>query len=372
MSDIYVKVRNGVYQQHIVNGVFPLHKPFKRTNTSQHVTIRDEEALFAERPGNRRVKVQEGDYTYVDADGEVIDTAVVENPEANFGSGNNDSDDDDGGSSVFVSQYLDGETEEQAMARMRESFEVMEIMAKGALAGNIRGLIVSGPPGIGKSHGVKEAAAEVEATCALKDEEPPFEVISGAARPIGIYKKMFQYRHRNNTIIFDDCDTALMDETSLNLLKAALDSCDKRRISWLSESHALKQEDIPDAFDFEGSVVFLTNINFRTQGGRKLAPHLQAIMSRCHYLDLEINGTRDKMLRIRQIIEDGMLDDMQDNAQRDVVAFIEQNADHLQELSLRMVKKVADLRVTHPGKWIEIARNTCLTREGRFRCLAAA
>jgi GTP1/Obg family GTP-binding protein len=46
------------------------------------------------------------------------------------------------------------ETEEQAMDRIRERFEILTEMTKAAIGGDIRAMIVSGPPGVGKSYGV--------------------------------------------------------------------------------------------------------------------------------------------------------------------------------------------------------------------------
>ena len=66
----------------------------------------------------------------------------------------------------------------------------------------------------------------------------------------------------NSVVVFDDCDSILLDEVCLNLLKGALDSGKKRKISWLAESHSLRREGVPDSFDFKGGVIFITNLKF--------------------------------------------------------------------------------------------------------------
>ena len=61
---------------------------------------------------------------------------------------------------------------------------------------------------------------------------------------------------RNNVLVLDDCDTVLYDET-LNLLKAALDSCKKRKLSWNTDSALLRREGIPDTFEFKAQLFLL-------------------------------------------------------------------------------------------------------------------
>jgi len=43
-----------------------------------------------------------------------------------------------------------------------------------------------------------------------------------------------------------------------------------------------------------------------------------------------------------------------------VIDFIDANKKSLRELSLRMVLKIADLRVSFPDKWQAMARVTCM------------
>ena len=68
------------------------------------------------------------------------------------------------------------------------------------------------------------------------------------------------------------------------------------------------------------------------------------------------------MLRIKQIVSDGMLDeyDLDDAAKAEVIEFIDTNKKLLRELSLRMVLKIADLRVSFPQRWQAMARVTCM------------
>jgi hypothetical protein len=163
--------------------------------------------------------------------------------------------------------------------------------------------------------------------------------------------------------VFDDCDSILLDDLSLNILKAALDTSKKRTIHWNTDSHLLRREGVPDSFEFKGGAIFITNIKFDHVKSKKLRDHLEALESRCHYLDLTIDTEREKLLRIRQVVtECGMLDeyDMEDHAKLDVVNFVADNTARLRELSLRTVLKIADLRVSFPDRWKAVAEMTCM------------
>jgi hypothetical protein len=164
-------------------------------------------------------------------------------------------------------------------------------------------------------------------------------------------------------VVFDDCDSILLDDVSLNLLKGALDSGKKRKISWLSESSTLRREGIPDSFEFKGSVIFITNLKFDGMKSQKLRDHLDALQSRCHYLDLTLDTMRDKILRIKQIAADGELFadyDFEQCAQDEILEFMDVNKNKLREMSLRMAIKIADLRKSFPLRWKLMATTTCM------------
>ena len=123
--------------------------------------------------------------------------------------------------------------------------------------------------------------------------------------------------------------------------------------------------DIPTSFDFKGSVIFITNIKFDNVRSKRLKDHLDALMSRCHYLDLTIHTTREKLLRIRQIAEAGGLFDptkydFNDAQKNEIVQFVTDNADKMREVSLRMALKLADLMKVSPLRWKQIAAVTCM------------
>ena len=268
-----------------------------------------------------------------------------------------------------VAKDTSNETDEQIMARLADRFEILEDMTRAVKKGDVRAMIVTGPPGVGKSFGVEKVLAkhDVFADVANDSKLKKYEVVKGAMSALGLYSKLYEYSDRKSILVFDDCDSVLLDDLSLNILKAALDSSKKRMIHWNTDSRLLKDQGVPNSFEFKGGAIFITNIKFDHVRSKKLKDHLEAIESRCHYLDLTIDTEREKILRIRQVVRDcGMLDeyDLPDEAKAEVVEFIERNKARMRELSLRMVLKVADIRASMPTKWQAVAEVTCM-RNGR-------
>jgi len=257
------------------------------------------------------------------------------------------------------------ETDEEIMQRLADRFEILEDMTRAVKKGDVRSMIVTGPPGVGKSFGVEKVLSkhDVFADVANDSKLKKYEVVKGAMSAIGLYKKLYEFSDKKSILVFDDCDSVLLDDLSLNILKAALDSGKKRMIHWNTDSRSLQQEGMPNSFEFKGGAIFITNIKFDHVRSKKLRDHLEALESRCHYLDLTIDTQREKLLRIKQVVRDaGMLDayDLTDEAKAECVEFVNVNADRMRELSLRMVLKVADIRVSMPAKWRAVVEVTCM------------
>jgi len=262
-------------------------------------------------------------------------------------------------------RQLAAETDEAILKRLADRFEILEDMTRAVKKGDVKAMIVTGPPGVGKSFGVEKVLSkhDVFANVAQDGKLKKYEVVKGAMSAIGLYKKLYEFSDKKCILVFDDCDSILLEDLSLNILKAALDSGKKRTIHWNTDSRLLRSEGVPNSFEFKGGAIFISNIKFDHVKSKKLKDHLEALESRCHYLDLTIDTTREKLLRIQQVVsEHGMLDtyDLDEFAKKEVVNFIVDNAARMRELSLRMVLKVADIRASMPAKWQAVVEVTCM------------
>lgn len=343
MKTALIQFKAGTYKirgtdQSVEGMKFPLIEHFKQGKNGAYVTV-DGAAQpgFPERSIRVRIESPQ-DYEIVDS---------------NF---------DDVKKNALKKTAKDNETDEQVMDRIGKRFEILDEMTRAAKEGNVRAMIVSGPPGVGKSYGVEEQLNKDSIFDDVSGNSRKFEVVKGAMSAIGLYAKLYKYSNPKNVVVFDDCDSVLLDDLSLNILKAALDTSKKRYISWNTDSRLLRSEGIPDRFEFKGSAIFITNIKFENVRSKKLKDHLEALESRCHYVDLTIDTEREKMLRIKQIVREGMLDDydMPQERKDDVVEFIDENRTRLRELSLRTVLKCADLAKSFPSNWRDYAATTVL------------
>jgi hypothetical protein len=251
------------------------------------------------------------------------------------------------------------ETDEQIRAKLTERFDALNLIAAQTVNGKNKALIVSGPAGVGKSHNVLEAAR------AFEKRGGKVGVVKGFVRPTGLYRILLDHSAHNDVVIFDDADSAWSDPVSLNILKAACELSDNRRISWLSETKMLDAEGdrLPRSFDFSGNIVFITNMDMQTliDKGHSLAPHFEALLSRSLYLDLGMKTKRDCIIRIKQVVESGALSthDITPAAAREILEFVEDNNEKLRELSLRLVVKIGRLKRFNPTDWKSLARVTC-------------
>jgi len=327
-----VRIANGMYRGKKVNKqTFELVKEIKTTKTGSFITVKPNSKIGV---GYKtiRIRVLPSDIAYLDK------------------------------KPVLVKSIA--ETDEQVMQRIAERFSILDEMTKATISTDIRAMIVSGPPGVGKSYGVEKQLEKASMFDVIASANPKYEVIRGAITPIGLYATLYRHSGEGNVLVFDDCDMVLQDDLSLNLLKAALDSGKKRKVFWNADSNLLRREGIPESFEFEGAVIFITNLKFNHIRSKKLQDHLEALQSRCHYLDLTLDTMRDKVLRVKQIASTAELfkdySKIDTDAGAEIISFMEEYKDDLREMSLRMALKIADLRTISAERWKLLARNTCM------------
>lgn len=246
---------------------------------------------------------------------------------------------------------VEEKTEEEIKDEIKKSFEALDDLTLATVMGANRSLIISGKAGVGKSFGVNLIVKEYS-------DNPVF--VTGYARATGLYRTLYENRTEGSTIVLDDIDCIFSDEQCLNVLKHACDSSDKRMIHWLTESN-MKDEDgefLPKSYEFEGNIIFITNKDLPeiANSGSKIAPHIEAMISRSLYVDVGMRHPREAITRIKQVINEfDMLKNLNDTQKQQLIEWIEENQHRLRDLSLRTAKKLSTLMETSTDKWKQLA-----------------
>ena len=247
----------------------------------------------------------------------------------------------------------------EVLKDLQERFSMLGKLTQGSLQHNIRSLVVTGAPGVGKTFTVEQILSAAG--------ESRFEVVKGALSAVNLYKLGYKYRKPGQVIVLDDADSIFTDEDALNILKALCDSSPVRRVSWMKESNALKEDDIPQSYEFHGSFIFISNLDFQKyvdQGGNKYVAHFEALMSRSLYLDLRLHDRQAISLWVKHIATSGKLfarEGVSAEIGEKILTFIQQHRDSLRELSIRTLMKTVQLAKTQPKDW-EVMARVLLTR----------
>ena len=169
-----------------------------------------------------------------------------------------------------------------------EMFGNLERLTKMVGRGVQPSLVITGMAGVGKTHLVKETLKGM----GLR-ESHEFVHFKGRATAAGLFITLYQ--NSDKVVILDDCDSVFKDDDAVNILKAALDSYDTRKISYIS-SKKLKDEfgdPIPAHFEFTGRIIFISNINQSRLD--------EAIRSRSFVADISMN-TAQMFQRMEQLL----------------------------------------------------------------------
>jgi hypothetical protein len=238
---------------------------------------------------------------------------------------------------------------------INDRFEFVSEMVSMLARGIQPSVIVTGPGGLGKSFTVIDSLIKAGLKdISLVDDLPvgftlnggkTFRVIKGYSTPKGLYRTLFE--NRDGVVVFDDCDSVLKDPVSLNLLKAALDSYDKRIISWRAD---IRDEDLPTSFLFNGRVVFISN-----QSSNSID---QAIITRSMAVDLSMTPTQ-KVERMRWLLtKDDFMPEYEMVYKSDAIDLIAGLVDKVKELSLRTLITVTKIRKAGGSRWRDLAEYT--------------
>lgn len=244
-------------------------------------------------------------------------------------------------------------SDEDICAELKERFDILDLLTKGVVASNVRSLVVTGAPGVGKTYTIEKV---------LETSGCHYEIVRGSISAVNLYMLAYRNRRAGQVIVLDDADSIFTDEAALNLLKALCDSSAERHVSWMKESPALIEADIPKSFEYHGGFIFISNLDFQKfvdEGRSKFAQHMEALMSRSLYLDLRLHGRAELGVWVNYIAMNGRIFDREEVAldlRTPILDFLNEHRLKLRELSIRTLLKTCQLAKSHPENWQAMAR----------------
>lgn len=219
----------------------------------------------------------------------------------------------------------------------------------------IKSMVITGASGIGKTYNLDLRLKEAHAA-----GDCNYHYLNSKCTAIGLYKAMYEARNLGSVLVLDDVDV-FSNEDSLNLLKAALDTSNKRLISYQAASAELRKSNIPNQIEFSGKVIFITNSNLKAIAAStsNLAPHVNAVLTRSVFIDLEIHDNESIMIHIESIIRNTNIitkHGLSKDQANEILQFMLDNTDNLRNPSLRMPTQISGLVIENPTNWKRIAQ----------------
>lgn len=333
MNQQYVNIKSGFYRQQQINGTFPLVTKARKAYNNPPDGINKTHRVEVIDKSNQKIGVW-------------INTNDIE---------------------YLTKQQIDNPIEEIQMINddtlkhnINERFNMMETLVQGVIDEHIKSMIISGSPGVGKTFTLNKMLQQAQDN----DDIASYTLFGGHLSPLGLYQLLYENSSPGDVIVLDDTDCVFFDEDTMGLLKIALDTGEERKLRWMSHSRILQEQDIPTEFTYEGSIIFISNMNFEAviNKGGKLAPHMEALMSRSVFLDLLIHGIRETLLRIEFVVNNtNMLDNagLTQQHEKDLIMnWLKTNQNNLRSISLREVLRLAKFYLMDNTQWTKLAEAT--------------
>lgn len=235
------------------------------------------------------------------------------------------------------------------------AFENLERYLKNVATGDMRGLIVTGPPGVGKTTAVTKMLNA--------NTNKAHKLVAGHMSVITLYCELFRHSAAGEIVVLDDVDSAFSSIEGINVVKAAADTVGQRRISWATNSPILTAWGVPRTFEYNGSIILISNETERVGKKGKMASHIAAIKDRLHSLPLGSNDRNEQFHQLCfQVVRVGLLSNrgLSSAQQCDVLDFIDHHLTELDRVSLRTATKLADLMTLEPRHWRSMANISML------------
>ena len=236
---------------------------------------------------------------------------------------------------------------------INQRFGFVEKLVKMVASGVQPSAIVTGAGGLGKTYTVVKTLQEAGfKDASVMDDSfeigmkvntaKQFVTVKGYSTAKGLYRTLFE--NNKSVIVFDDCDAVLKDPVALNILKGALDSYGKRVISWNAD---MRDEDLPRSFNFEGKVIFISNMDQNNID--------QAIRTRSMMIDLTMT-TEQKIDRMAYIaLQEEFMPEFEMAHKLESIELIKSLKDTAKDVSLRSLIQVTKIRSQEDTDWKSMA-----------------
>lgn len=247
--------------------------------------------------------------------------------------------------------------------RFNTVYEISKIFVSGDSAQ--KGIIISGDAGTGKSHYVQQAFIDTKTTQRVDYNK------SRSFTAAAFYVKLFLNRNAGDVVVFDDCNLAGLTggdfKAVTDMIKGATEMTKGERIiGWerAARNGLMEEHDVPSSFDFQGSVIWITNYSF-LQLEKKFGPHWEAIQSRFIQVPIRLNN-QEKLMYTLYLAEE--IDMLGKNCQtkeggyskeiiEETCSYFRNNFKNLPNVTPRLAAKVADTIENFPDTWEMLIEN---------------
>lgn len=254
-------------------------------------------------------------------------------------------------------------TREEKAIQIEKNFNSMMDALECLIApeSTVNSMIVSGKGGVGKTYNIEQRLMKAD-----QNLECNYKSISGKITTMGLFKALYESRHSTDILLLDDVDV-FANETTIDLLKAVLDTTDTRVVSYITSSKVLAESGIPQQFDFRGKVIFITNKNLArmAKAENSLSPHVDALLTRSIFIDLQLFSNEEVMIHIQNLMsKHNMLAKHGINKQGSdlILSWMLKHESKLRSPSLRMPVLIAGMYNKFPFDWEEKCENMFLEK----------
>lgn len=191
--------------------------------------------------------------------------------------------------SLSVTRVCGGESRMLRLEQLQDSVRTLTHLVAD---GDLSGLFVIGPGGLGKTHAIRAALEERGVTPG---------VFNAHASPYGLYCE-FYHRRKERVLLLDDLEQIYTSLPCLSLLRAALwgmrdaSGAMVRTVSWTSPIG--KDDEVPASFQFHGGLIMTAN---RVP---KRSEIFESLRTRVATVKFDV-GAKDVFLFMRRICRGG-------------------------------------------------------------------